>query len=133
MAFLSSCEDDRGGAYMERMGMEGKKFTSFVIALDYGCHNCKDQFYKYVLEAYPEKCALIFKREPDAATLVNYQGLFSKKFVFIDSLDISFEMGITDKNTELALWENGKVKTFTFLEYEALIGALESTQIEGEN
>jgi hypothetical protein len=84
IAFLSSCEDDRGGVYMERMGMEREKFNSFVIVLDYGCHTCKDQFYIFVLEAFPENCGLVFKRYPDKITGVKYPELFSKSFVFID-------------------------------------------------
>jgi DNA-binding Xre family transcriptional regulator len=42
-------------------------------------------------------------------------------------------MGVTDKNTELALWKNGKVETFSFLEYEKLIKALESNPTDVEN
>jgi len=126
--FLSGCQNDQGKAYMERMGMESDQYTSFAIVLDYGCHTCKDRFYEYVLEAYPEKSALVFKRKPDQATLVNNKELLGKAFVFVDSLDISYEMGITEKNTELALWKNGKVETFSFLEYEKLIEGLESDQ-----
>mgnify|MGYP001628021325 CR=1 FL=1 len=125
LTFLSACQTDQGKAYMERLGMESDQFTSFVIVLDYGCHACKDRFYEYVLEAFPEHSAVIFKRKPDQATLVNNKELFDKAFVFVDSLDISYEMGVTEKNTELALWKNGKVETFSFLEYEKLIKSLE--------
>lgn len=132
-ALLSSCRHDQGKRYMERMGMESDQYTSFVIALDYGCHICKDRFYEYVLEAFPEQSALVFKRNPDKATLVNNKILLGKTFVFVDSLDISYEMGITNKNTELALWKNRKVEIFSFLEYEKLIKALESEQTGVEN
>jgi|GEM_PF-3150976 len=131
--FLSGCQNGQGKAYMERMGMERDQFTSFVIVLDYGCHTCKDRFYEYVLKAFPEQSAVIFKRKPNKSTLVNNKGLFDKAFVFVDSLDISYEMGITEKNTELALWKNGKVETFSFLEYEELIEALESNPTGVEN
>jgi len=133
LSLLSSCQNDKSKTYMESMGMEREKYTSFVIVLDYGCHTCKDRFYEYVLEGYPEKSALVFKRKPDQATLVNNKELFGKAFVFVDSLDISYEMGITEKNTELALWKNGKVENFSFLEYEELIKALESNQTDVEN
>lgn len=131
--FLSACRNDHGMAYLNRMGMEREKFNSFVIVLDYGCHTCKDQFYIFVLEAFPENCGLVFKRYPDKIIGVKYPELFSKSFVFIDSLDFSYEMGVTDKNTELALWKNGKVETFSFLEYEKLIKALESNPTDVEN
>jgi hypothetical protein len=46
LAFLSGCRNDHGKAFMDRMGMERGQYTSFVIALDYGCHTCKDRFYE---------------------------------------------------------------------------------------
>jgi outer membrane lipoprotein-sorting protein len=46
LTFLSACQTDQGKAYMERMGMESDQYDSFVIVLDYGCHPCKDRFYK---------------------------------------------------------------------------------------
>ena len=70
MTLLSSCKNDQGKTYMEGMGMESEKYTSFVIALDHGCHTCKDRFYEYVLEAFPEQSALVFKRNPDKSPFV---------------------------------------------------------------
>jgi hypothetical protein len=123
---LVCCLENRTKIYTKRLGIEAnERYNQYVIVLELGCHTCKDRFYDYVVSKWPESSALVFKRKPDKATLEGFPELFEKDFVFVDSLDISFELGLTDKNTEMSLIKEGKVKHYTFLEYNKLIEELE--------
>ena len=123
---LVSCRENNAEIYLKRLGIEAnERYSQYVIVLDYGCHTCKDRFYEYVITDWPESSVLVFKRRPDKATLKGFPELFERGFVFVDSLDTSFELGLTDKNTEMTLIKKGKVTHYTFLEYNNLIEELE--------
>lgn len=123
---LTNCQKKAADGYPERLGIKEKsRFINYVIVLDHGCHSCKNPFYEYVIRNWRESNALVFKRMPETDTFTAFPELFDKDFLFIDSVDISFELGLTGRNTEIALIKQGKVKHYSFLEYEELIRELE--------
>jgi len=122
--FFTCSQDSRFNDYRVRMGFP-LLYDSYIIVLDYGCHTCKDRFYDYAVSHLPDSTALIFKRKPEQETIKAYPDLFKKSYVFIDSLDISFEVGLTKKNSEITLIRKNKINHFNFIEYESLISELE--------
>lgn len=59
-------------------------------------------------------------------TQMQYPEIRDLDFFYHDSLDRSFEIGLTEKNTEMALIKNGKISHYNFLQYKELITELET-------
>lgn len=119
-----SCHKQISVEYLEKIDLI-KYYDSYVIILDDGCPTCKSMIYDFALNSWPHSTALIFKRKPKQETIKAYPDLFKKKYVFIDSLDISFDVGLTGKNSEITLVKKNLVRHFNFIEYESLISELE--------
>lgn len=111
--------------YSQLMEIPQEQYQDIVLILDSGCSTCKSDFYTYINNKWPEKTALVIRGRISQNTSYFHEEMLKKQFIFYDSLDYSFELGLTEKNTEMTLIKSGKISHYSFLEYQNLIAKLE--------
>lgn len=125
---LFACSNN--SEYLQIIKIPQEQYQNIVLILDSGCSTCKSEFYKYIDQDWPEKTALVLRGRISQNTRFYHDGMLEKEFLFFDSLDHSFKLGLTEKNTELALIKDGEIIHYTFLEYQNLITELDKLKNE---